>query len=99
MPGLLQIQTTRGMNPKVLWSSNPNPEDVDLWLPSALPADRRQATCVANLPQMELRLRTAQCRSSLDGLRQALRIKTRLVYFKNKNIRGQREGTRSRLDH
>lgn len=45
---------------------------------------------------MELQLRTAQCSSSLEGLRQTLRVKTRLVYFKNKNIRGQREGTRSR---
>ena len=96
MPGLLQIQTTLGVNPAALWSTNPDPEDVDLWLPSALPADRRQISCVTNLPQMELELRTAQCSSSLQGLRQVLRVKTRLVYFKNKNIRGQREGTRSR---
>lgn len=96
MPGLLQIQTDLNMVPTALWSANPNPEDVELWLPSRVSPDRRRAACVEDLPQMELRLRTAQCSSSLEGLRQALRVKTRLVYFKNKNIRGQREGTRSR---
>ncbi len=45
---------------------------------------------------MELQLRTAQCGSSLDGLRQALRIKTRMVYFKNKKRTRQKDGTRSR---
>ncbi len=33
---------------------------------------------------MELQLRTAQCDSSLQGLCQALRVKTRLVYFKTR---------------
>lgn len=96
MPGLLQIQTDLGSNPTALWSSNPNPEEVDLYLPSAVPSNCRNAACIQDLPQMELQLRTAQCSSSLQGLRQTLRVKTRMVYFKNKNIRGQREGTRSR---
>lgn len=96
MPGLLQIQTNLGYNPTALWNSNPNPEDVDLWLPSAIASNQRHAACVEGLAEMELRLRTAQCSSSLQGLRQALRVKTRMVYFKNKNIRGQKEGTRSR---
>lgn len=96
MPGLLQIQTDLGANPTALWSSNPNPEDVDLYLPSAIPSNCRSSACIQNLPEMELRLRTAQCSTSLQGLRQTLRVKTRMVYFKNKNIRGQREGTRSR---
>ncbi len=96
MPGLLQIQTDLGANPTALWNSNPNPEEVDLFLPSSIPANLRISACIENLPKMELQLRTAQCDGSLQGLRQALRLKTRLVYFKNKNIRGQREGTRSR---
>ncbi len=96
MPGLLQIQTNLGQNPIAVWNSDPNPEDVALWLPSAIPTNQRRAACCDGLPEMELRLRTAQCSSSLQGLRQALRVKTRMVYFKNKNIRGQREGTRSR---
>lgn len=96
MPGLLQIQTDAGLNPTAIWNSNPNPEDVQLWLPSEIASDQRRAACIEGLPEIELQLRTAQCGSSLEGLRQALRVKTRMVYFKNKNIRGQREGTRSR---
>lgn len=96
MPGLLQIQTDAGLNPTAIWSSNPNPEDVRLWLPSEISPEQRRAACAEDLPDMELQLRTAQCGSSLEGLRQALRIKTRMIYFKNKNVRGQRDGTRSR---
>jgi hypothetical protein len=96
VPGLLQILIDRGVNPFVAWDTNPNPEDVDLWLPSAIPGDRRRSACFEGLPEMELKLRTAQCASSLHNLRHVLRVKTRMVYFKNKNIRGQREGTRSR---
>lgn len=96
MPGVLQIQTDCGLNPTAVWRSNPNPEDVELWLPSKLPEHQRRSACVDGLPEMELQFRTAQCSSSLEGLRRALRVKTRMVYFKNKNVRGQREGTRSR---
>ncbi len=78
------------------WNSNPNPEDVQLWLPSELSPSQRRVACIQDLPEIELQLRTVQCGSSLDSLRQALRIKTRMVYFKNKNVRGQRDGTRSR---
>lgn len=96
MPGLLQIQTDLGQNPTALWLSSPNPEDVELWLPSRIPTRQRQSACMEGLPEMEARFRTAQCNGSLDGLRRTLRVKTRMVYFKNKNVRGQREGTRSR---
>lgn len=96
MPGVLQIQTDSGLNPAALWSSKPNSEDIPLWLPSSLAANQRRAACVEGLPKMELQLRTAQCSSSLEGLRRALRVKTQMIFFKNKNIRGQRDGTRSR---
>ena len=96
MPGVLQIQTDHGLNPAAVWRANTNPEDVELWLPSKLSESQRRAACVDGLPEMELQFRTAQCSSSLEGLRRALRVKTRMVFFKNKNIRGQREGTRSR---
>lgn len=96
MPGLLQIQTSMNRNPTALWNSDPNPEEVPLWLPSEVPNAQCRAACVDGLPEMELQLRTAQCSSSLQGLRQTLRVKTRMIYFKNKNIRGQRDGTRSR---
>ncbi len=96
IPGLLQIQTDAGLNPTAVWNSNPNPEDVQLWLPSELSPSQRRVACIRDLPKIKLQLRTVQCGSSLDSLRQALCIKTRMVYFKNKNVRGQRDGTRSR---
>lgn len=96
MPGVLQIQTDLGQNPTAVWHSNPNPEDVELWLPSRLSPNQREAACMEGLSEMEAKFQTAQCDSSLEGLRQSLRVKTRMVYFKNKNVRGQREGTRSR---
>jgi hypothetical protein len=45
---------------------------------------------------MENKLRTAQCYDGLEGVRHLLHVKARMVYFKNKNVRGQRDGTRSR---
>ncbi|KAJ3501027.1 hypothetical protein NLJ89_g9529 [Agrocybe chaxingu] len=73
-----------------------NPEDVELWLPSRIAADSQSMICIEGLPAIEEKLRTAQCFDSLDGIRHILTIKSRMVAFKNKNIRGQREGTRSR---
>lgn len=96
IPGLVQLLAERGENVSGTWDSDPDPEEVPLWLPSAIPSHRRRAACVEDLPKSELKLRTAQCSSSLHELKQVLRLKTRMVYFKNKNIRGQREGTRSR---
>lgn len=96
IPGLLQILTNLGSSLLHTPDSDTNPEDIDLWLPSAIPKERRRFSCVEGLPEMESKLRTAQCSSSLDGLRHVLRLKTRMVYFKNKNVRGQKEGTRSR---
>ncbi|KAF9034617.1 hypothetical protein BJ165DRAFT_1356308, partial [Panaeolus papilionaceus] len=73
-----------------------NPENHDMWLPSKVDKDNRDVVCIPNLPKIEEKLRTAQCHGSLEKLRHVLRIKSRLAKFKAKNIRGQREGTRSR---
>lgn len=96
IPGLVQLLAEQGENVSGTWDADPNPEDVPLWLPSAIPPGRRRAACTEGLPEAELKLRTAQCSSSLHGLRQVLQLKTRMVYFKNKNITGQRKGTCSR---
>ncbi|KAG6835804.1 hypothetical protein H0H93_014501 [Arthromyces matolae] len=91
MPGLLQYRTD---NPITVPTDNP--EDQPLWLPSSIPADKRHAVCVADLPTMEEKLRTAQCYDALDTIRRTLNMKARMIQFKNANIRGQRDGTRSR---
>lgn len=41
-------------------------------------------------------MRYAQMVDSLNAVRKILKIKARMIQFKNKNLRGQRDGTRSR---
>jgi len=105
MPGLLHYRTKTLPNndaatanatlPSVV-SVGDNPEEHDLWLPSNIPPADRPAVCQEGLADIEERLRTAQCQDALEGVRNILKIKTRMIAFKNRNIRGQREGTRSR---
>jgi len=45
---------------------------------------------------MEDKLRVAQMLDCLRGIKHTLRVKSRMVQFKKQNIRGQREGVRSR---
>ncbi|PPR05757.1 hypothetical protein CVT26_008661 [Gymnopilus dilepis] len=71
-------------------------ESLHLWLPSSISTSARNIVCLRGLPCMEDRLRTAQCSDALDSICDTLQLKSRMVLFKNKNIRGQREGTRSR---
>jgi len=52
--------------------------------------------CREGLANIEERIRTAQCYDALDAIRLTLTIKSRMVMFKNKNVRGQRESTCSR---
>lgn len=99
MPGLLQLQIDMMASPQPHLETNDvstHPEDVPLWLPSSIPCSRLNNVCSPSLSLMEQKLRTAQCHDALDGLRHVLRVKTRMVLFKNKNIRGQRNGLRSR---
>uniref|UniRef100_A0A8H7XN35 CxC2-like cysteine cluster KDZ transposase-associated domain-containing protein n=2 Tax=Psilocybe cubensis TaxID=181762 RepID=A0A8H7XN35_PSICU len=90
MPGLLQYQTD---NPPTEQSTHA--EDIVLWLPSMVPAECRETICVAGLADVEQKLRMAHMTDSLNAIRQILKIKSRMIEFKNKNIRGQRGGTRS----
>lgn len=111
MPGLAQYQATGGTSTPSTTSqistNNPhptdsaprntsNPEDIDIWLPSQIPLPQRSQVCQAGLAEIEDRIRTAQCFDVLEVVRHVLKIKTRMVAFKNKNVRGQRQSTRSR---
>ncbi|KDR65407.1 hypothetical protein GALMADRAFT_148720 [Galerina marginata CBS 339.88] len=87
LPGLLQYQTDLAKQTSPPTNAPPkseHPEDFELWLPSYLPA------------AIEERLRDAQCSDSLEKIQRILKVKSRMIYFKNKNLRGQRDGTRSR---
>ena len=96
MPGLLGLQAELVASLPTSGKDNHQPEHVPLWLPSSLSPEMRQIACGANIEAYEERLRTAQCHDLLEKIRHILRIKTRMVQFKNKNIRGQVAGTRSR---
>lgn len=100
MPGLLQYQTELSKNHASSAADSlpvsEHPEDAILWLPSDLPTDARRRVCREGLPRIEEKLRTVQLDDSLETIRHILRIKARMITFKNKNYRGQREGTRSR---
>lgn len=67
MPGLLQYQTDIGVGGPTMWDMDPNPEDVDLFLPSHLPAHRQVVACIEGLPGIEVKLWTAQCVDALVG--------------------------------
>ncbi len=90
MPGLLQfVSETQEVDHS---SGGTLAEEVQLWLPSSLPADRRGQVC-GSLSDMEECLRTAQCHDALNSVRHVLRLKMRMVEYKN--VRGQWDGTRS----
>ena len=105
MPGLLHYRTktlpdnnsaTTNVAPPLTAPLGDNPEEHDLWFPSRIPTADCPAVCQDGLADIEERLRTAQCQDALEGVRNILKIKTRMIAFKNRNIRGQRQGTHSR---
>ncbi len=94
MPGLLQfVSETQEVDHS---SGGTLAEEVQLWLPSSLPADCRGQVC-GSLSDMEEHLRIAQCHDALNLVRHVLRLKMWMVEYKNKNVRGQWDGTRSRV--
>ncbi|KDR70916.1 hypothetical protein GALMADRAFT_75522, partial [Galerina marginata CBS 339.88] len=96
MPGLLQhLQNQERVKPGSTTDSEKS-EDMYLWLPSSLSKADRDIVCIAGLSASEEKLRTAQCHDTLSGVCDTLRLKSRMVDFKNKNVRGQRDGLRSR---
>lgn len=88
MPGLLQYQASLCSSSATLKVAD-NPEDIKLQLPSRLPSDKRSQICIQGLSSIEEKLRTAQCWDALETIQNMLKIKSCLVAFKNKNIRGQ----------
>ncbi|PPQ82319.1 LOW QUALITY PROTEIN: hypothetical protein CVT25_008447 [Psilocybe cyanescens] len=90
IPGILQYQTDHPM-----LSSSTNSEDTILWLPSIIPEPHRSRICISGLAAIESRLRHAQMVDSLGSVRQILKVKMRMIQYKQKNIHGQRDGTRS----
>ncbi|KDR65401.1 hypothetical protein GALMADRAFT_81900, partial [Galerina marginata CBS 339.88] len=96
IPGLLQYRADIAAASSDPSTVSDHPENAELWLPSNIPTKDRRRICNPGLPEMEEKLRTAQANDALESVRHILKIKSRMVLFKNKNVRGQREGTKSR---
>ena len=100
MPGLLQHRASFESDtpgpPSQSVASSDHPENASVWLPSKIPSKFRSRVCYLGLAAIEEKIRTANCYDSLDAMRNVLNVKSRLVHFKNKSARGQREGNRSR---
>ena len=70
------------------------PEKQPLFLPHQLSIEELEG-CVAGLADIEARLREGQMRSALDALRVQLHIRSRLITFKARNSRHQRQNQKS----
>jgi hypothetical protein len=95
LPSLIQYKENLARSDPSVVGAAENPEDEVIWMPSKIAESARSQVCLGNLAKMEEKLRTVQCYDALDSIRHTLKIKTQLVKFKNKNVCGQREGTRS----
>ncbi|KAJ6511876.1 hypothetical protein C8R47DRAFT_1173309 [Mycena vitilis] len=71
-------------------------ENVPLLLPSALSEELRASGCNKGVEEIELRLRDAQCCSSLDHIRSHLHVKSRFRTYKGGQVRHQGATTRTR---
>ncbi|KAJ7431875.1 hypothetical protein B0H11DRAFT_2261289 [Mycena galericulata] len=71
-------------------------ENVPLFLLSALSAEQRLSEPVRGLALIEEQLRNAQCGTALEGLRNDLYIKSRLLTYKQLQARHQGSNTRAR---
>ncbi|KAK7035315.1 hypothetical protein VNI00_012082 [Paramarasmius palmivorus] len=92
MPGLIQYLEDAKLSEGL---DDTEPERAIVWLPSSLSQEDIDRVCVPKLRQIEGKLQHARCYDSLHGLRHSLRIKTRMMLFKNTNIRGQRSSGRA----
>ncbi|KAJ7836173.1 hypothetical protein B0H13DRAFT_1652321 [Mycena leptocephala] len=71
------------------------PENMALFLPSALTDAEHTMGCQDGLAEMEARLCEAQCNDALVKLRSRLHAKRHVLYWKSSNITGQTGATRS----
>ena len=84
MPGVLDINTTDQESPQRVKA-----ESIELWLPSKLDAEDRDAICVGGVVNSEKELRFAQLEDSLDDLRRARRTRLGLITFHKVQLAGQ----------
>ncbi|KAF8999723.1 hypothetical protein BDZ89DRAFT_969307, partial [Hymenopellis radicata] len=71
------------------------PEETKLFAPSELPDHALPRACAPNVLKSEERLREAECRDSLESIRQGLRTRGAAHTFTVRNITGQNPTTRA----
>jgi hypothetical protein len=71
-------------------------EKIRLYLPSDLTTHERTYGCQRGLPEMEARLREAQCHDALANIRTRLHAKRFLIAYRNSQVTGQGRATKSR---
>ncbi|KAJ7144883.1 hypothetical protein C8R43DRAFT_891041 [Mycena crocata] len=73
----------------------PRAEHIKLYMPSDLLEAERASACLRNLPEMEAKLRSAQCGDALSLIRGRLHAKRHLISFRNENVTGQNNTTKA----
>ncbi|KAF7296764.1 CxC2 domain-containing protein [Mycena indigotica] len=89
--GLRQADDTK-RNPD---QPTPPPEDTKLYLPSDLTHTERLQACVQRVVDTEVNLRRGQCTDALVALRAKLFAQTHMIWFRDRNLVGQKARTRS----
>ena len=92
MPVVPQLVARRR---RQLGASEDLPEEETLYFPSGL-SGQELDLCSPGISEIEERLREGQMHDALDKLRVQLHIKTRMVTFKDRNVRNQAATTRAR---
>ncbi|KAE9401895.1 hypothetical protein BT96DRAFT_991729 [Gymnopus androsaceus JB14] len=85
MPGLVQYLTN--IDEDLSYNEDGHPKNEKLWLPSTIPTHLRKQVCCDDVDTIEERLRRARAYDALDSVRHTLRVKTKMILFKNKNVR------------
>ena len=91
IPGVASLRACTAPGNETARSSNP--QDICLWLPSALSC---QVPCDTKLEELEWKLRTGEAHDTLNELRQALRSRSHMLRFKDRFLQGQGANTRAR---
>ncbi|KAI0061776.1 hypothetical protein BV25DRAFT_1804969, partial [Artomyces pyxidatus] len=66
-----------------------DPEKVNLYLPSQIPAELRAAGCTLGLADKELRLRRGQAEDALHQVRRSIRMRIGMIHYKHVHVDGQ----------
>jgi len=99
MPGLASYLSR--VSPPSEEPSTSMPERIPIYLPSTLPAEKRQLICIAGIPEIEDQLRFAQAHEALTKVRCQLMKRTYASRYKARNVSSQHHYTRFRTlqDH